>query len=238
MNSFSEKPQNRIHNLFPSSCTRVSIWFLLVFVLPFFYIRLFSLFLDWNRIRSASGFGGTSQTRSAFHTSTSTICLNTVGSFAYSSLYRLLFSGYFNRTSFGFLVSGSLLHVTASRWAKLGLGLLFSLYCANFSGFLFPLWPEITPILSILGWKNFSCFGCFWRLFRKQQQHSFAVSRELLHGACVDVISLFAVVARWLTGNKLRRKTDSWRVLKMARYLKFCGSVSYFVPSSDLQIVL
>lgn len=57
MNSFSEKPQNRIHNLFPSSCTRFSIWFLLVFVLPFFYIRLFSLFLDWNRIGSASGFG-------------------------------------------------------------------------------------------------------------------------------------------------------------------------------------
>uniref|UniRef100_A0A8D8F8Y6 (northern house mosquito) hypothetical protein n=1 Tax=Culex pipiens TaxID=7175 RepID=A0A8D8F8Y6_CULPI len=35
----------------------------------------------------------------------------------------------------------------------------FTLLC-QFSR-IFPLWHEITPILSIPRWKNFSCFGCF-----------------------------------------------------------------------------
>lgn len=135
--------------MFSSSCTRVSIWFLLVFVC-FFFLLPTSGYSHFSSTGNESGARLALEARHKVlshtqeHVQNSTqvqaqICLNTVGSFAYFPVELLpgslvTFSGYFNRTSFGFQVSGSLLHVTTySR--KTRLGPLFSLYCANFLGF-------------------------------------------------------------------------------------------------------
>lgn len=60
------------------------------------------------------------------------------------------FLGYFNRTSFGFLVSGSLLHVTTYSRSVGRNSVLDRFFHFIVPIFLaFPLWHEITPILSI-----------------------------------------------------------------------------------------
>lgn len=237
MNSFSEKPQNRIHNLFPSSCTRVSIWFLLVFVLPFFFTSGYSHFSSTG-IESGARLALEARHKHVQH---STQVQAQSASILWAVLHIPPSTGYFFRViliahrsdSWSPEVYYTLLHTVALGQTRFRAA-FFTLLCQFSRQGLFPLWPEITPILSIPRWKNFSCFGCFWRLFRKQQQHSFAVSRELLHGACVDVISLFAVVARWVTKQSHSISSKAQR-LHSSSFVLFVYTNYRLLPTIYLQ---